>query len=762
MPASRAPRRLAAIALPAVVALVVGVVGALPSAAAAEPYTDSGAAAFPSPVGFGATDLGFSLTCPDADAQGLDGYVFTLPASVAVAGATAVITADSGGPTDVSAYTYDDGCGYLDSYSSGDALTIVLGATDRYLSVYTTLLPDTVFTLTVTAPTGGVDPSPSASASATGSASPAPSLTPTRGRHTYPATPNDPLFAEPGALIPPVPVAFSPGGQWGMRVIRAPQAWQVPQATGAGIRVGVLDTGLDIGHPDLSCDGKVSVVPTSAPNGALPTDLDGHGTHVAGIIGACANNGVGVVGVAPDATLLPFRVIAPSAAQALDLAGAIRAATDSGVHVINMSLGFGIAPGGVAQVPGSGSLLSLTTSQLADIDEALDYATAAGVVVVAASGNESFPLCGYPALGNGVVCVGSTDRRDLPAYYGNPPVKADDGVPTQGAALMAPGGSGQFFCDVNDENILSTFARDLDNCNTAFGPGYEGMNGTSMASPHVAGVAALVYDRLGGVRSAANSAKVIKAMEDGAKDLGAPGYDPVFGYGRVDALGAVNAVTAVQPTATPTPTPTATPSATATATTSPTPTPTPTVKDTALALTARASVQRTDDYAISAVLSSEGAPLAGRTVRLAITGQSERELVTDSSGQVSWAFPMQLEPGSYEVKATYAGAETEKASGAHQPLDVLIEDTAATLSLTGKKPKDGLVARVFDADTTSSGIAGLAVTFWADGVQDGTGTTADNGVVTYQPSKQGEKAKSFEVRFAGDNRWRGTRETLAV
>ncbi len=172
-------------------------------------------------------------------------------------------------------------------------------------------------------------------------------------------------------------------------------------------------------------------------------------------------------------------------------------------------------------------------------------------------------------------------------------------------------------------------------------------------------------------------------------------------------------------------------------------------------------MQRTDDYAISAVLSSDGAPLMGRTVRLAVTGQSEQALVTDENGRVTWSFPVQLEPGSYEVKATYAGGGDERASGAHQPLDVLIEDTGATIALTGKKAKDGLTARVFDADTQASGVAQLAVTFWADGIQDGTGTTGEDGVVAYQPSKDGEKAKSFEVRFAGDSRWRGTRETLA-
>ncbi|MEO6206138.1 MAG: S8 family serine peptidase [Mycobacteriales bacterium] len=745
--AARLSRRLTAVALPAAALLVAGLVAALPSAAAGA-YTATGSADAPAPVGFGVTDTAFTTSCPVEPAtQGTDGWVFILPTSVAVAGTQVAITGDDGAPTDVNAYVYDSSCGYLRSETSQGALSFALKAGDRYLSVYTQLGIGTDFTLTATASGGGVDPSPTATATATSTPTAAPGL---RGRYTYPANPNDPLYAEAAPTLGAVSLAT--GGQWGMAKIHAPQAWQQPQATGAGIQVGVLDTGLDLGHPDFACQGKVRIAPGATPAGGDPQDLDGHGTHVAGIIGACTNNGIGVVGVAPDATVVPFRVLGPDGGTAADLATAIRAATDAGVHVINMSLGFGVAPGGAVTIPGSGSALGVA-GVFPEIDSAIAYAEAAGVVVVAAAGNESTPLCGYPALSNGVVCVGSTDRRDAPAWYGNFPVKADGDVPTSGTALVAPGGSGQVFCDVHSENILSTYARNLDTCDEGFA-GYRGLDGTSMATPHVVGVAALVYDRLGGVRSAANAAKVITAMKAGAVDLGTPGYDTVFGSGRIDALGAVNAVAAVLPTATPTPTSTATSSATAS--------PTPTVKDTALALTARASVQRTDPFTIGGVLTSDGAPLAGRTLQLAITGQTTSDAVTDAEGRVSWTFPMALEPGSYEVTAGYAGTSTEKASGAHQPLDVLAEDTGATLALVGAKSKDGLTARVFDADAASSGVAGVLVTFWADGVQDGSATTDANGRATYLPTKKSEKAKTYELRFAGDSRWRGVRETLVV
>ena len=707
--------RLAVVALPTASLLLAGVVVAMPSHATA-PYTATGSVSLPSSGATGVTRIDFVANCPELPAtQGQDGYVFKLP-TPATEGELLHVTSPADGHL-LQASVFDADCGIVDNYTSDDdgdvRVTLAAGSTFVYVEELVTA-PES-FTLTISP---AAAPSPSASPTPTND----PGTGGLRGRHTYSATPNDPYFPEDGPI--------SVQGQWGMTNIHAPQAWQQPRATGAGVQVAVLDSGLDLGHPDLACDGKIRIAPGATPSGEAPQDVDGHGTHVAGIIGACTDNNTGVVGVAPDATLLPFRVLGPDGGTAEDLAKAIRAAADAGAHVINMSIGFGVSPGGLVTVPGSGSAVALVGG-FPEIDDALSYATSRGVVVVAASGNESFPLCGYPALAEKVVCVGSVDRRDLPAYYGNPPVKADGGTPTEGPALVAPGGSGQVFCDVNSEKVLSTYARDLDGCDEGLDPGYNGLDGTSMASPHVAGVAALVYDRLGAVRSAENAAKVVQAMEDGAVDLGTPGYDPVFGYGRIDALGAVQAVTpVVDPTTAP-------------------------AAATQLALTAPASAQRTDGVDVRAVLTdASGAPVGGQPVQLAIAGGPSAQAVTDAAGVATTSFTVVQEPGQYDVSATFAGTPTLKASTAQQPLAVLAEDTATTLVIGGKKDKPVLTASVADGDSTTSRVAGVLVAFFVDGAQVGTATTDGNGVASFAVTKRAKTA--YEARFAGDNRWRAS------
>lgn len=472
----------------------------LPQAAPASAAT--GTILKPAPFGLGVTDTEFQLSCPTAPTtQGVDGWVFTLPAPAA-AGDTFSVTGSSPGPFSLAAYIYKDDCTF-DRAETAGLSNVTLEADDRYVSVYVYLGVGLVdVTLTTPAPTS--------------------------------LFPNDPYYRQAGEgdLIT--------NGQWNMRKVKAVDAWA--QATGDGIKVAVLDSGLDLDHPDFACTDKVVKVTGSdkVDGDSIPEDENGHGTHTAGIVGACSNNGVGVIGIAPDSTILPIRVLnAAGSGTAQQLVDGIDTAVAAGAHVINMSIGFSLAG-----APGSGGALGFT-GFWPEIDEAIDNAVAAGVVVVASAGNDTSPICGYPAIAYNVVCVGSTDPNDLNTWYSAFPVKDDD-EDLIGPGMVAPGGRGVLFlCDFSSSEILSTYDRDADtaegNCDTLHG--YASIQGTSMASPLVAGAAALVYEDLldlGDTKNTATAKKVVEALTMSAHDTYTPGYDPMSGYGRLDADAAVN------------------------------------------------------------------------------------------------------------------------------------------------------------------------------------------------------------------------------
>ena len=309
----------------------------------------------------------------------------------------------------------------------------------------------------------------------------------------------------------PVRAADAPTGddqfrslQWDLARINAPSAWA--RSTGAGITVAVIDTGVDANHPDLA--GQV------LPGGDLvdgtegtATDPNGHGTHVAGTIAALTGNGLGVSGIAPDAKILPVRVLGPDGSGYLSTAasGVIYAA-DHGADVINLSLS--------------------ATVQTDAMTNAVAYARSRNVVVVAAAGNarsQGSPVS-YPAADPGVIAVAATDSADNPATYSNRGGYVD---------VAAPGTS-----------IASTFP----------GASYRRMSGTSMAAPHVAAVAALVkaYDK------SLSPDRIEQVIESSSVDLGTPGRDDDFGTGLVDAAAAVASARPVrepEPQQTPAPAP---------------------------------------------------------------------------------------------------------------------------------------------------------------------------------------------------------------
>ncbi len=236
----------------------------------------------------------------------------------------------------------------------------------------------------------------------------------------------------------------TPGIHWNLRRIKAPQAWVKTQ--GNGVRVAIIDTGVDCAHPDLNCNLSDGANMTNAKT--PPMDDNGHGTHVAGIIAGQGKDG-GVFGVAPRVTLIPVKVLSADGSGNLsDVVSGIYWAMTHGAKVINMSLG---AP----------------TSATA-LEQAVHKAYQAGVVIVAAAGNDGenasrdggASTVDYPGAYPWVIAVAASDRKDHIAPFSSFGPAVD---------ITAPG-----------DNILSTVPS-----------GYEKMSGTSMASPHIAGVAAL-------------------------------------------------------------------------------------------------------------------------------------------------------------------------------------------------------------------------------------------------------------------------------
>ena len=339
-------------------------------------------------------------------------------------------------------------------------------------------------------------------------------------------TPNDPQYSQ----------------QWALPKIGAPAAWDIT----AGIPevvIAIIDTGIDYNHQDLfdkvwvnpdiaadrNGDGKidlndldlngnriieqselnqfgadkdvigydfVSVSSSSvasgedpAPRDNNPMDVLGHGTHCAGIAAAATNNGIGIAGVAPNCRIMAIRAgykdpSGNGSLQDADIEQAILYAIDNGAKVISMSFG------------GSNSAAVWA-------DE-IKAAYAANIVLVAAAGNDNASSKFYPAAMDGVIAVAATDQNDNKASFSNYGDWVD---------VAAPGVS-----------ILSTLPNNS----------YASWSGTSMACPHVAGIAALILSK----DPTLSNEKVKQIIEYSAADLGDPGIDNYFGYGRIDAQAA--------------------------------------------------------------------------------------------------------------------------------------------------------------------------------------------------------------------------------
>ena len=328
------------------------------------------------------------------------------------------------------------------------------------------------------------------------------------------AEPDDPLYAQ----------------QWHLRAINLPAAWD--QTTGsADVTVAIVDSGVVTTHPDL--EGKL--LPgydfvNSADSGdgdgrdGDPTDPKGisHGTHVAGTVGAATNNGLGVAGVSWGARILPVRVLGTD--DNGDANGTLADAIDG----ILWSVGERVP--GVPDNPNPADVLNLSLggpflcSDAEALQDAFDRTNAAGAVVVVAAGNDDDDASNYtPASCGNVIAVGATTIENKRARYSNYGARVD---------VMAPGGDTSTDIDNDGEpdGVLSTVRP-----SAAGSGGYAYFQGTSMASPHVAGVAAL----LKGVRPSLSTADVRDILTATAAPLTDSSCKPGCGAGLVDAAAAL-------------------------------------------------------------------------------------------------------------------------------------------------------------------------------------------------------------------------------
>jgi serine protease len=348
----------------------------------------------------------------------------------------------------------------------------------------------------------------------------------------------DPNFRVKALRVPNDPYY---GYQWHYPMINLPQAWDITTGTPASgsVVVAVVDTGVVLSHADLANslfkDGGGNVVgydfirSTSTSNDgdgidanaddpgdeSTPSSSSWHGTHVAGTIAAGSNNGVGVAGVSWGAKIMPVRVIGKGGGTSYDVLQGIRyaagLANDSGTlpakraDIINLSLG-------------------CVNCYSASEQALFNQVRAAGVIVIAAAGNENTSQLGYPASYDGVVSVSALAMDRTRAPYSNYGAKVD---------VAAPGGdtSRDSNGDGYADGILSTLVSGTRTSDYRF------YQGTSMASPHVAGVAALMK----AVHPAMTPAEFDAMLASGqlTTDLGTAGRDDIYGWGLIDAAKAV-------------------------------------------------------------------------------------------------------------------------------------------------------------------------------------------------------------------------------
>lgn len=278
------------------------------------------------------------------------------------------------------------------------------------------------------------------------------------------------------------------GDQWGYKQIYGPESL-TRYIDARGITVAVLDTGVDYSHPDLA--GRVMIGWNFADKNKDVMDRFGHGTHVAGIIAASANNGIGVAGTCSSCNIMAIKVLGDNGEGSTStVMEGIKYAADYGARVINMSLG------------------SSDTTVDPALSQAISYARSRGCLVIAAAGNNRGDV-GSPANDPGAIAVSSTSKFlwwEYLSWFSNRGPKV---------AVAAPGGGIWSLAPLTSNRTGRT--------------GYAKLSGTSMATPFVAGEAALIMASHPSWGADAVASRILQAVDD----KGSTGRDPNYGYGRI-------------------------------------------------------------------------------------------------------------------------------------------------------------------------------------------------------------------------------------
>ena len=312
--------------------------------------------------------------------------------------------------------------------------------------------------------------------------------------------PNDPYYSSYGSW------GQSYDDLWGLKKMQAAQAWDLAQ--GEGVVVAVVDTGVDYNHPDIAANiwTNIGEIPNNGMdddgNGFVddirgwdfgnsdndPGDVHGHGTHVSGTIAAVGNNGIGMIGVAPKVKIMPVKGFMDSGgAWSSDLAKGIKYAVYNGADVVNNSWG--------CETPCPSNPFA---------EDAVRTAYNLGAMVVFAAGNDNADVADYsPQNMTETIAVAASNYLDQRASFSNYGPLID---------ITAPG-----------VGILSLRVNST---------GYSVYSGTSMAAPHVSGLVALLLDS----DPMLDQLQIKQRLYDSADDLGAAGFDPLFGFGRINAI----------------------------------------------------------------------------------------------------------------------------------------------------------------------------------------------------------------------------------